>query len=67
LRTIPCNGLWTARTPRDKANLDIFRLRDKSLEDSAHLPEPDILAAEIAEDLRAALEQFEAIGEEQAE
>jgi type I restriction enzyme M protein len=25
------------------------------------LPEPDVIAAEIAEDLRAALEQFEAI------
>ncbi len=49
---------------RDKANLDIFWLRDESLEDSANLPEPDILAAEIVEDLRAALEQFEAIGEE---
>jgi hypothetical protein len=25
------------------------------------LPDPDVIAAEIAEDLRAALEQFEAI------
>ena len=37
---------------RDKANLDIFWLRDESLEDSANLPDPDILAAEIVEDLR---------------
>lgn len=36
-------------------------LRDESLEDSANLPAPDIIAAEIVEDLRAALEQFEAI------
>ena len=42
-------------------SLDIFWLRDESLEDSANLPEPDVLAAEIVEDLRAALEQFEAI------
>ena len=42
-------------------------LRHESLEDSANLPEPDMLAAEIVEDLRAALEQFEAIGEELAE
>ena len=47
---------------RDKANLDIFWLRDESVEDSANLPPPGTLAAEIAEDLRAALEQFEAIG-----
>jgi len=46
---------------RDKANLDIFWLKDQSLEDSANLPEPDVIAEEIAEDLRAALEQFEAI------
>jgi type I restriction enzyme M protein len=43
---------------RDKANLDIFWLRDDSLEDSASLPDPDVLAAEIMEDLRAALAQF---------
>ncbi len=46
---------------RDKANLDIFWLRDESLEDSANLPDPDILAAEIVEDLQAALEQFKLI------
>jgi type I restriction enzyme M protein len=43
---------------RDKANLDIFWLKDDSLEDSANLPAPEIIAAEIAEDLEAALEQF---------
>ena len=43
---------------RDKANLDIFWLKDESLEDSANLPAPDIIAAEIVEDLEAALEQF---------
>jgi type I restriction enzyme M protein len=46
---------------RDKLSLDITWLRDESLEDSANLPDPDVIAAEIAEDLRAALEQFEAI------
>ena len=44
---------------RDKASLDIFWLRDESLEDSAGLPDPHILAAEIADDLRASLEQIE--------
>ncbi len=42
-------------------NLDIFWLKDESLEDSANLPAPDVIAAEIVEDLQAALEQFEAI------
>jgi len=46
---------------RDKVNLDIFWLKDESLEDSANLPAPDILAAEIMEDLQAALEQFSEI------
>jgi type I restriction enzyme M protein len=46
---------------RDKVSLDLFWLRDKSLEDSANLPDPDIIAAEIVEDLEAALQQFAAI------
>ncbi len=46
---------------RDKVSLDIFWLRDESLEDAANLPEPHILAEEIADDLRAGLEQVEEI------
>jgi type I restriction enzyme M protein len=46
---------------RDKLSLDIFWLKDHSLEDSANLPDPDVLAEEIAEDLRAALEQIESV------
>jgi type I restriction enzyme M protein len=46
---------------RDKATLDIFWLKDDSLEDSANLPDPDVIAAEIAEDLEAALDQFSLI------
>ena len=45
-------------------NLDIFWLRDESMEDSANLPPPDVLASEIIEDLRAALEQLEEIAED---
>jgi type I restriction enzyme M protein len=57
-------GRWRVFTydeiiARDKASLDIFWLRDESLEDSASLPDPHIIAAEIAEDLRASLEQIE--------
>jgi type I restriction enzyme M protein len=46
---------------RDKLNLDIFWLKDESLEDSANLPDPDVIATEIVEDLEAALQQFAAI------
>ncbi|MCL4123514.1 UNVERIFIED_CONTAM: hypothetical protein GTU68_059864 [Idotea baltica] len=38
---------------RDKANLDIFWLKDDSLEDSENLPDPGILAQEIADDTRS--------------
>lgn len=43
---------------RDKTSLDLFWLRDESLEDSENLPDPAVLAAEIVEDLQAALDQF---------
>ena len=46
---------------RDKVSLDIFWLKDESLEDSANLPDPDVIAAEVAEDLQAALDQFSQI------
>jgi type I restriction enzyme M protein len=46
---------------RDKASLDIFWLRDESLEESDNLPDPDVLAQEIVADLEAALEQFREI------
>jgi len=41
--------------------LDIFWLRDESLSDSDNLPAPEVIAAEIVEDLEAALEQFREI------
>ena len=57
-------GRWPAFTyealmQRDKCNLDIFWLQDESLEDSASLPEPEVIAADIVEDLRTALEPLE--------
>ncbi len=60
------DGRWRAYAyeeliARDKINLDISWLRDDSLEDSANLPDPDVIAMEIVEDLRAALEEFELI------
>jgi hypothetical protein len=44
-------------TDSARDNLDIFWLKD-TLEDSANLHDPDIIAAEIVEDLQAALAQF---------
>ena len=46
---------------RDKASLDIFWLRDESMEDSATLPPPNAILDEMLEDLRAALQQLEEI------
>jgi len=48
---------------RDKANLDIFWLKDDSLEDSDNLPPPAELAAEIVDSLEAALEEFRQVEE----
>ncbi len=49
---------------RDKVSLDIFWLKDESLEDSENLPDPDTLAADITESLESALEQFRSIHED---
>jgi type I restriction enzyme M protein len=46
---------------RDKTNLDIFWLKDKSLADLDNLPDPDVLADEIIENLSAGLESFKEI------
>lgn len=64
-------GRWRAYTydelvARDKASLDLSWLRDESLEGADSLPEPDVIAADIAEDLRAALAQFEEIASDLA-
>lgn len=44
-------------------HLDLLWLKDSALEDSENLPEPEVLAAEIVEDLHVALEAFQAIAE----
>ncbi len=46
---------------RDKASLDVFWLKDASMTDLENLPEPDVLADEIIENLRSALSSFEAV------
>jgi type I restriction enzyme M protein len=69
---------WSAQSPqgrwraydydelmkRDKVNLDIFWLKDEALEESANLPAPEIIAADITADLEAAMEQFATIAED---
>lgn len=49
---------------RDKLNLDITWIRDDSLEDTENLPEPEVLARDIVENLESAVEQFSGIQEE---
>ena len=43
---------------RDKLNLDLLWIRDRTLEDTEDLPDPAVLAEEITEDLQTALSQF---------
>jgi len=61
-----CCEIWVSVIflARDKASLDIFWLKDDSLEDAANLPAPDVIAAEIVEDLQAALDEFALIAED---
>ncbi len=46
---------------RDKVNLDIFWLKDDSLDDPALLPPPDEVAAEVVESLELALDKFRGV------
>ncbi len=48
---------------RDKTNLDVFWLKDESLEDTEILPPPDVITAEIVEQLKAALAEFRSVEE----
>jgi type I restriction enzyme M protein len=60
------DGRWRKFTyeeiiARDKTSLDITWIKDKSLADLDNLPDPDVLAEEIVENLESALEGFRAI------
>lgn len=46
---------------RDKTSLDIFWLKDKSLADLDNLPEPEVLAEEIIDNIEAGLSSFRAV------
>lgn len=51
---------------RDKVNLDVFWLNDDSLEEGSDLPAPGLLAADIVENLEAALAEFREVADELA-
>ena len=62
------DGRWRKFTydeiiARDKTNLDIFWIKDKSLADLDNLPDPDILAEEIIDNIEAGLNSFREIME----
>ena len=48
---------------RDKTSLDIFWIKDKSLNDLDNLPDPDILANEIIDNLESGLTSFREVME----
>ena len=61
-------GRWRKYTyediiDRDKTSLDIFWIKDKSLTDLDNLPDPDVLAGEIIENIEAGLAGFKEIME----
>lgn len=58
IRVLLAGGVVRVTTAR---SLDLFWIRDKSLTDTDSLPAPEIIAAEIADDLEATLEQFNKI------
>ncbi|MDO4803393.1 MAG: N-6 DNA methylase [Lachnospiraceae bacterium] len=60
------DGRWRKFTvdeikKRDKTSLDIFWVKDKDLADLDNLPEPDVLAEDIIENLQSALDGFRAL------
>ena len=63
------DGRWRCFTyeeilKRDKTNLDIFWIKDESLDDLDSLPEPSVIASGLVEDLENALEQIKEISED---
>ena len=61
-------SIWRKFTYKDiiagaKLSLDIFWIRDESLADLDNLPDPDVLAEEIIENLEAGVESFKQIME----
>jgi type I restriction enzyme M protein len=62
------DGRWRKFTydeiiARDKTSLDITWVKDQSLADLDNLPDPDILALEIVENIEAALSNFRTVAQ----
>lgn len=62
-------GRWRKYTydeilERDKTSLDIFWLREESLTNLDDLPDPDVLASEIIENVESGLSRFKDINEQ---
>ena len=62
------DGRWRKFTydeivARDKTSLDISWVKDASLADLDNLPDPDILAMDIIENIEASLASFKAIAD----
>ena len=49
---------------RDKTNLDIFWLKDESLDDLDNLPDPKIITKELTKELESAVKQLKKIKED---
>jgi type I restriction enzyme M protein len=52
---------YTDIVERDKTSLDITWVKDKSLTDLDNLPDPDVLAEEIIDNLQAGIDSFKEI------
>jgi len=66
------DGKWRCFTyeeilKRDKTNLDIFWIKDESLDDLDSLPEPSVIVSGLVDDLENALEQIKEISEDLSE
>jgi hypothetical protein len=70
LRSSSCNRRGSREQRGSELTIDTpnasksLSFRNQSLEDSANLSDPDVIAAEIVEDLEAALQQFAAIAQD---
>jgi type I restriction enzyme M protein len=51
----------TNQNPEQIASIDITWIKDKSLTDLDNLPDPDVLAEEIIENLQSGIESFKEI------
>ena len=57
-------GLLAMDESNPTCNKRFAKLKDESLEESANLPAPEVIAQEITDDLETALEQFSTITED---